>query len=446
MTEKIKDNKKEKTAFNEFKKTKIRVIGIGGGGSNIVAEIASNLKKVSFLAANTDLQALKNLKKNIIRFHFGENFTKGLGTGMDPELAKEAALAEKEKIKKIFHGQDLCILVSTLGAGTGSGAAPVFANIAKSLGILTLGVFTLPFKFEGEKKQEIASQSLQKLKQSLNAIIVLPNERIFQIINKDTPLKDAFSAINKSLAESLQGLIETIFLPGLINIDFADLKTILKGEGKFAYLNSAEFETKEKMLEGVKKVLNCPLYFYSIRSAKRILFNIVGEKTVSLEDVSIISKSIFEQVHPEAKIIFGISQKKEQKDKIRVTILATGCGVKNFFEKGLKKEKKSKKEIKKINSEKKEEVELKKKKRKFKIKVQKKEETTPIVPSSEREENKNDKIGIQPISFQPLKTENFKIRKNGLQLKKDLEEAEREFLEKEKFWEIPAFLRKKLKT
>jgi len=440
-----KEQKKADLGFDYFKKAKIRVIGIGGGGSNIVSEIAAKVKKISFVAANTDLQALKSLRRNIVRFHFGEKFTHGLGTGMDFELAKEAALSEKEKIKKLFSGQDLCILISTLGGGAGSGTVPVFANIAKSLGVLTLGVFTLPFKFEGEKKQEIANQSLSKLKHVLNAVIVLPNDRIFQLINKDTPLKDALSAINKNLAESLEGLIDTVFLPGLINIDFADLKTILQSEGKFAYLNSAEFETKEKMLGGIKNILNCPLYFYTIRSAKRVLFNIVGERELSLEDVSFISKTIFEQVHPEAKIIFGISQKVGQKDKIRVTILATGCMVKNFFENNLKKEKELKDKTKKVVSPKKEEEKkppIKKSKKKFKIKVQKKED----IFSSNNPANEEEKKDFQPVSLAWAEKENFKIRKNGLQVKKDLEEIEKEFLEKEKFWETPAFLRKQEKA
>ena len=439
----FQENKEKNFDSEVFKKTKIKIIGIGGGGGNIVAEIADSLRKVSFVIANTDLQALKNYKKNILRFPFGEKFTKGLGTGMNTELAKEAALAEKEKIKKLFLGQDLCILISSLGAGTGSGAAPVFANVAKNLGVLTIGVFTLPFKFEGEKKEEIAKDSLQKLRQSLNALIVLPNDRIFQVINKNASLKEAFSAINKNLADSLEGLVETIFSPGLINIDFADLRTILEGEGKFAYLNSAKFENKEKMFEGIKKLLNSPLYFYNIQSAKRILFNVVGEKELSLEDVSLISKTISEQAHPEAKIIFGVSQAKGKKNKIKVTVFATGCNVKNFFDNNTKKEKQTRENVGKINERKKEKEQ---KKRKLKIKVRKKETVKPNnnLPETQ-DDKKEERIEIKPISFNNLNngfSEREKIRKNALQIKKELEELEKEFLEKEKFWEKPAFLRK----
>jgi cell division protein FtsZ len=329
---------KKNLELDGVKKTKIRVIGIGGGAGNIVSEIASRLKagsqpiKASFVVANTDLQALRATKRNTIRFQFGENFTRGLGAGMNVELAEEAAQTEKEKIKKLFQGQDLCILVASLGGGTGSGAGPVFAKIAKNLGIITLGVFTLPFKFEGERKLEIARDALLKLKTNLNTISILPNERIFQIIDKSTPLKEAFSSINKSLAESLQGLIEMIYLPGLINIDFADLRAILQGKGRLAFLNAVEVEGANRLAEAIKKVLVSPLYPYTIKGAKGVLFDIAGERGLSLSEVSQISKTISELVNPEAKIIFGISERKKYENKIKVTLLATGCSTKIFSE------------------------------------------------------------------------------------------------------------------
>ena len=346
------------------KKTKIRVIGIGGGAGNIVSEIASRLKSgsqprnSSFVVANTDLQALRATKRNTIRFQFGENFTRGLGAGMNVELAETAAQTEKEKIKKLFLGQDLCILVASLGGGTGSGAGPIFAKIAKSMGIITLGVFTLPFKFEGERKLEIARDALLKLKPNLNAISILPNERIFQIIDKSTPLKEAFSSINKSLAESLQGLIEMIYLPGLINIDFADLRAILQGKGRLAFLNAVEVEGANRLAEATKSVLASPLYPYTIKGAKGVLFNIAGERGLSLSEVSQISKTISELVNPEAKIIFGISENKKYQDKIKVTLLATGCSTKIFSEEAKKpktsaskKKRRQKRKIKKVVEE-----------------------------------------------------------------------------------------------
>ncbi|MBM3257837.1 MAG: hypothetical protein FJZ05_01280, partial [Candidatus Nealsonbacteria bacterium] len=178
----VKPGKEEK-----IKKTKIRVIGIGGGGGNIVSEISSKIAKASFVVANTDTKSLKGSSRRVAKFQFGQNLTHGLGTGMNAELGKEAALSEKERIKKLLEDNDLCILVASLGGGTGSGAVSTFARLSKNLGNLTFGIFTLPFKFEGEKKMEIAINSLKEVKNHLNAIAVIPNEKVFQIINKNTP-------------------------------------------------------------------------------------------------------------------------------------------------------------------------------------------------------------------------------------------------------------------
>lgn len=450
MTKRIKASKKKKPLVRaktepekeNIKKTKVRLVGIGGGAGNIVSEIASRIKKASFVAANTDSQALKTLRRSVLRFQFGENLTHGLGTGMNPELAKEAALLEKERIKSLFKGQDLCILVGALGGGVGSGASPVFAKIAKGSGAITLGVFTLPFKFEGEKKQEIAREAVKKLRPYLNTIIILPNDRIFQIIDKRTPLREALSAINKNLADSLEGLIETIYLPGLINIDFADLRTILQGQGRFAYLNTVEVQGANRALEAIKKALSCPLYPYTIKGAKRVLFNITGEKELSLSDVSQISRTIFDMVNSEAKIIFGISQDKKYLDKIKIMLLATGCGAKILSEETEKPRRIKRKKIQKKVLPQPEKRKIKKrrkpkpKKARTRIKVRKKELLPPAA-----EEKPAEQVEVRPISF-PERGAEVKIRKNALQIRKEAEEAEKEFLEKEKTWELPAFLRK----
>lgn len=428
-------------------KTKIKVIGIGGGAGNIVSEIASKLPKVSFVAINTDIQALKKIEKRVFRFQFGQNFTGGLGTGMNTEIAREAALNEKERIKKLLSGCDFCILVASLGGGTGSGASPIFAKIAKNLGLITLGIFTLPFKFEGEKKLEIAREALQKLRPNLNAFIILPNERIFQVIDKNTPLKGALSAINKNLAESLTGLIETIYQPGLINIDFADLKTILEGQGRLAFLNTVLIE-KEK-IEAIKKVINNPLYPYSIGGARGILLNIAGEKNLSLSDISQTSKTISELSSPEAKIIFGISQNKKYQNEIKVTLLATGCATKIFSEK-VKKKRTKKRPTKKLPGAETPKIlpvekpvekrEKKRRKAKPRKKIRKKPKKIKVIVLTEPKK----KEVSQPEIKEEEKVE-AKIRKNALQIRKEAEEAEKELLEKEKIWETPAFLRKEVK-
>ncbi|MDP1538579.1 MAG: cell division protein FtsZ [bacterium] len=423
----------------EIKKTKIRVIGIGGGGGNIVSEIASKVSKASFVVANTDSKSLKSCNRKVIKFQFGQNFTHGLGTGMNPELGREAALSEKERIKKILEGQDLCILVASLGGGTGSGAVSVFAKISKNLGNLTYGIFTLPFKFEGEKKMEIAINSLKEARGHFNAITIIPNERVFQTINKDTPLKEALSTINKFLSESLEGLIETIYEPGLINIDFADLKTILEGRGRLAYLNTIESQRKEGAIKDVAaKVLNSPLYPYTIRGAKGVLFNIAGEKNLSLADVNQISKAISELVNPEAKIIFGISQHKKYSNIIKTTLLATGCGG-GGIKVSSKSEKKKVKKRRKKKEEKVEKVEVETKEKREKP-VLKKVKIKAIKKAKEEKPQESESKKEQTAAS----NNEERVRKNALQIKKEAEELEKEMIEKEKFWETPAFLRKKL--
>ncbi|MDP2910543.1 MAG: cell division protein FtsZ, partial [bacterium] len=329
---KLRRPKKESgVSLDTVHATKIRVVGIGGGGGSIVSEIASRIRKADFVVANTDTKALNSTKK-VKKFQFGQSITKGLGTGMNVETGELAAQEDKERIKKLFEGQDICIIVSCLGGGAGSGGTPIFAKISKNSGCLTYGIFTTPFKFEGEKKTEIARDALKKIKSHLNAFSVIPNERIFQIIDKNTPLKDALSAINEKLASNLEGLIEMIYSPGLINIDFADLKTILAGRGKLAYLNTVEIKEPEKE-ESAKKIVFSSLYPYTIKGAKGILYNILGNKALKLSEVSRLSEIISQSVNKNAKIIFGIGQSREKQEGIKITLLATGCAIKGFLAK-----------------------------------------------------------------------------------------------------------------
>ena len=474
--EKAQKKPLEKVESERVKRTKIRVIGIGGGGSSIVSEIASRVKRASFLVANTDIKALRGASRKAIRFQFGENLTQGLGTGMDAELAEIAAQNEKERIKKILEGQDLLIVIACLGGGVGSGATPVFAKISKSLKNLTYGIFTLPFKFEGEKKMEIARNYLEKARGYFNAFSVLPNERIFQIIDKKTPLKSALSAINKSLAESLGGLIETIYQPGLINIDFADLKTILEGRGRLAYLNTVKVQKNANSAqEAIEKVLNNPLYPYSVRGAKGVLLNIAGERDLELSEVSQISETIHSLLNKEAKIIFGISQSKKYSDIIKTTLLATGCVTKIFSKKSKKKKPRLRPTLKKKIIEKppttfregkslSERVGLSKRIKEKVVggKTVKKAPKDPALfgkregPTGQAKKAKSasrrikikvkketEKSEISQPKVKKKKEEMKEIhRKNALQIKKETEEAEQDLLEKEKLWETPAFLRR----
>jgi len=436
-----------KPELEKVKKIKIRVVGIGGGGGSIVSELASGMKKVSFVVANTDFQALKTISKKALHFQFGETITKGLGTGMNPDLGREAALGEKERIKKLLQGYDFCILVSSLGGGTGSGAAPVFAKISQDLGSITYGIFTLPFKFEGEKKIEIAKNALRKLKPKLNIFSVIPNERIFQIIDKKTPLKKALSTINKSLAESLEGLIEMIYEPGLINIDFADFKTVLtnlnpslkRQSGGLAFLNTVKAERKEGIIkELIERLLNCPLYPYGISGAKGILLNIAGEKDLSLAEVSQISKTISSLSNKEAKIIFGISQSKKYKGLISTTLLATGLSTKVFPSRPRKKPVKTQIKKKELPEIKKEDEKKVLKKKVKKTKKVKKPKTPKKIKIKVKKPEKKIKKKLSTVGLSEVK-----VRKNALQIKKEMEAEEEEMLARERFWETPAFLRRK---
>lgn len=401
----------EKDTVDKIKKIKIRVIGIGGGGSAIVSEIASRVSKAIFTVANTDIQALKTINKKVDYFQFGQSLTDGLGTGMNIDLGREAAENEKDKIEKLCQGYDLCIIIACLGGGTGSGAASVFAKISKSLGNLTYGIFTLPFKFEGEKKMEIAKESLEKVKNYLDAITIIPNEKIFQTINKDVPLKQAFSLVNKNLAKSLEGLIETIYNPGLVNIDFADFKTIFHSKGKLTYLNTVETSRKEGLTKDlINQIFISPLCSYTIEGAKGVLFNVVGEKKLLLSEVDQISKNILKLVSPEAKIIFGVSHDENLGPIIKTTLLAVGCGV--IKEKVIKK--------------------------KLEIKIKNKKQNKIFQTKSLEK-----KIEVKVVEDFENKIPQEMIRKNGLQIKKEIQELEEELLEKEKIWDIPAFLRRK---
>lgn len=400
--------------------TKIKIIGVGGGGCSIVSEISTNIKRVDFIAANTDKRALKELSKKAKTFQFGEKVTGGFGTGMNYELGREAAINDKEKIKKLLEGQDMCIFVSCLGGGTGAGAMPVFAKIAKDLGMITYGIFTLPFNFEGTRKTEIAIESLENVREYLNAITVLPNENIFKIIDKKTPLKEALSIINKNLSESLEGLIETVYGPGLINIDFADLRTILEGKGKLAYLNTTEFDAAKGVEDAIKKAVSSPFCSYGIDGAGGVLFNITGSGSLGLRDVSSISEGISGLTGKNSKVIFGISQDGKAGDKIRITLLAVGCESEEIFPKIKKDSGKKKKTIKKEKPVKKKTSVKKKDTIKEEIKDEKKK--------SEKL-NDDNKIDI-------------KIRRNALEAKKAVEEAEKEIMEDEDKWETPAFLRR----
>jgi len=382
-----------------------------------VAEVASRVSKLEFMSANTDSQALRELPRKVKTLTFGQDFTHGLGCGMDSELGERAAKAEKEKIKKAIQGSDICIFIASLGGGAGSGAAPVFAEVAHELRILTIGIFTMPFPFEGDRRTQIAQASLEKAKPFLNTYVVIPNENIFQVVDSKTPLKTALSAVNRRLADTLEGFIDTLSSAGLINIDFADVRSVMEGRGRLGFINSAEGAGNNKEEDVVKALLNNPLYEYGIDGADRMLFNIVGDRNLKMQEAAQVSRSISEH-NTKARIIFGVScSNTRMKDKIRVTLFAVGVGGGEFTKPAEKEQTKKnvKKKVKKI------------------VEKQIKKDTEKEL-GQEKEEDSRDEI---------IPREGHRLRRSAMEVKKAVDEELQELEKKEREWDVPAFLRNK---
>jgi len=428
---------------------RIGIIGIGGGGGSVVGEIAKiihrkrlpHLNKIKFVVANVDYQAIKMAPKQAGTFYFGKEITRGLGCGMSPQLGEKSALQDKKSIEKLLKNCDFCIFISCLGGGTGSGATPVFAEVAKSLGILSLGIFTLPFSFEGSERGKIARNSLEKIKPNVNAFAIIPNQRIFKIIDQKTPIHKSLSAMNNVLVKILEGFIETLYAPGLINLDFSDFKAVLEKESQLTYLNSQEFSGVNRTEKAAEAVLNNPLMNYDISGVQGMLFNIVGSKDMKMSEVEGISKKI-ESYNPRAKIIFGVMQGNQHHGKIKITLIAVGCGAK---EKPKLKKKRAKKTTLKPGEEK-QEIEKQGSTAKETLKGPaglKKEEVAQVAaveaPAKKEAGPKTIKKKKRTEKIEIIKKTN--IRRNALDLHKQAEEDEKKVLEEEDKWEIPAFLR-----
>ena len=421
---------KQPDIFEGVHRTKIRIIGIGGGGGNIVAEISSRVQKFDFVGANTDTQSLKELPRKVKIFSFGQDVTRGLGCGMDAELGERTAKAEKERIKKLLEGSDICIIIASLGGGTGSGAAPVFAEVSQELKNLTLGIFTMPFGFEGDKRKQIAEHALEKLKPYVNAYVVIPNEKIFDVIDQKTPLKESLSVVNKRLANTLEGFIDTLSFPGLINVDFADVRSILEGKGRLAYINSAEATGSARAQEVANLVLANPLYEYGIEGADRILFNITGDKNLKMQEVAEISKAISDY-HQKSKIVFGISCTGRFKDRIKVTLFAVGCNPEEQRGETETKQKKGRALRRGTAQKKRKKGILPRLVNKAKEKKEGADEANPA-----EQENSTAISSTAPAEVK-------RVRRNALDVKKAADEELKELEKKEHEWDIPAFLRNK---
>lgn len=304
--------------------TNIKVIGIGGSGSNAISRMMkSKLRGVELIVINADAQDLQKARAHK-KVRIGRKLTRGLGTGMNPEVGKGAAEEQREEIQEVLRGTDMAFITCGLGGGCGSGAAPVVAEIAKELGALTLAVVTKPFSFEGMQRIEIANTSQKKLKEQVDTLIAISNDKLFSILEPKTTVINAFWACDEILRQAVQGISDLIVLPGIINIDFADVKAIMKDSGS-ALFGIGRAKGPDRAKEAARKAINSPLLDLSYKGAKGVLFNVSGGKDISLSEIDEAAKIITQEASPEAKVIFGaIQDEKLKKGEIKVTVIATG--------------------------------------------------------------------------------------------------------------------------
>lgn len=302
---------------------RIKVIGVGGSGHNAISRMMeAGIRGVEFVAINTDAQALHHSDADH-KIHIGKTVTRGLGAGMNPDIGRAAAEESKDEIFESVKNADMIFITCGLGGGTGSGASPIVAELAKKSGILTVAVVTRPFAFEGAKRREISEKAIDQLKQHVDTIIVIPNDRILQIIDKKTSLLDAFRTVDDVLRQGVAGISDLITTPGMINVDFADVKAIMLNAGS-ALMGIGRATGENRSLDAAKAAIDSPLLELSIDGAKGVLFNITGGKDLGMYEVDEAAKFITKAVDPEAKIIFGAVIDEEMDEEIKITVIATG--------------------------------------------------------------------------------------------------------------------------
>lgn len=303
---------------------RIKVVGVGGAGGNAISRMYEDFPRgVELIAVNTDIQDLQQsmAKKKV---YIGKTLTRGLGTGMNPEIGKQAAEESRSEITEAIKDADMVFIAAGMGGGTGTGAAPVVAEIAKELGILTVAIVTKPFGFEGGQRARIAEEGIIKLRDRVDTIITIPNDRIFSVINKDTSLLKAFEEVDKILRDSVKGITELILTPGMINIDFADIKTIMRDAGA-AMVGIGIASGQGRAAKASAMAINSPLLETSIEGARGILYSISGRSDLKMQEINEIASAIAQSADPSAKIIFGnYYDRKVNKGQLKITIIATG--------------------------------------------------------------------------------------------------------------------------
>jgi len=301
----------------------IRVIGVGGGGGNAVNRmIEAKLQGVNYISTNTDAQVLafSNAEQKI---QIGSNITKGLGSGSDPEIGRQAAEEDKDKISKALEGAEMVFITAGMGGGTGTGGAPIIARLSKDLGALTVGVVTKPFSFEGHRRMRQAEEGIELLKECVDTLIVIPNDRLLQVVDENTSILEAFKIADEVLLHGIQGITDIVIEPGLINVDFADVKMIIKNAGT-AIMGMGRASGENRAVKAAQRAINSPILETNIEGAKGILFNISGSSNLSLHEVNKAAEIISKAANPEANIIFGAVINKELNDEVKITVIAAG--------------------------------------------------------------------------------------------------------------------------
>lgn len=305
---------------------KIKVIGVGGGGNNSITRMVdANIHGVDFIAVNADAQQLHHCKAPQ-KLLIGKNLTKGLGAGMNPDIGRQAAEENRDEIQDIIKGADLVFVTYGLGGGVGTGAGPVVAEAAKDAGALTVGVVTKPFAFEGVQRMRIAENGLEQLKGRVDTLITIPNDKILQIIERNTSLLEAFTVVDDVLRQAVQGISDIIITPGIVNVDFADVRAVMSDAGS-ALMGIGKGTGEDRATEAARAAINSPLLEISIDGAKGVLFNVSGGQDLTMIEINEAAKIITESIDPEAKVIFGaVTDDKMKKGEVMVTVIAAGFG------------------------------------------------------------------------------------------------------------------------
>jgi len=386
---------------------RIKVVGVGGSGGSVIGRmIDSNIKGVEFVAINTDSQALhhSNAEEKI---HIGKNLTKGLGAGMNPEIGRQAAEENRDEIQDILKGADMVFVTCGMGGGTGTGAAPIVAETAKELGALTVAVVTKPFSFEGAQRKAIGEEGLENLKDRVDTLITIPNDKLLSIIDRKTSLISAFKIVDDVLRQGVQGISDLITKPGIVNVDFADVKAIMEDSGS-ALMGIGIASGENRAEEAAKSAINSPLLELSIDGAKGVLFNVSGSTDLTMLEINEAANIITENVDPNAKVIFGaVADDQIGKGDIHITVVATGFDAE-------------------------------------KVKESPADMISRVSSIRNESKNKNKEDAESRMTFPSKKIESKMIVEEKIQPKSPLEKDSGE-LEEDDELEIPAFIRKKMK-